>query len=128
MPPITAALLPPTLTSPPPAYSPTAPVDVIGNPHPTAQTPNGPSQPQVPMQLDIGGPTQSPTCPVIQPVIATIPPPSANPSNGCVPINGQAGVAATPVNGYATLTGNGNIRVPPDGMEDVPQSSDVPPV
>lgn len=57
--------------------------------------------------------------PVVVATSTAVPPPP----NGCAN-NSQAG----PANGYATLTGNGTVRSPPEGMEDVPLASDIPPV
>ena len=138
MPPITSALLTNNIAQTTPCYPATAPILISPNNHQTALSPVG-GQPT--MQLDLV-PTQQ-QCQNATIVAAVVPPQQqnpqtipANPPNGCVPVDGHVPhqqptsppASVTPANGYATLTGNGNIRVPPDGMEDAPQATDIPPV
>ncbi|XP_064093654.1 tyrosine-protein phosphatase 99A-like isoform X2 [Macrobrachium nipponense] len=84
--------------------------DPVIMPPVTTITP-APSVPKAASSLPVTSP-QTPSAPVI---------PVATPASTCA--NGQV-----PSNGHATLTGNGTIRVPPEGMEDAPQATDIPPV
>ncbi|KAK4304169.1 hypothetical protein Pmani_023889 [Petrolisthes manimaculis] len=88
----------PVTTTATTAISPLAPIKAPPSPLPITSSASPP-------------PPISPTAPVIP---GTPPPTCAN---------GQV-----PSNGHATLTGNGIVRVPPEGMEDAPQAADIPPV
>ncbi|XP_063603042.1 tyrosine-protein phosphatase 99A-like isoform X3 [Penaeus indicus] len=72
-----------------------------------------PAMPSAPSPVPLTSPPQTPSA-------ATLPAISTPPST-CA--NGQV-----PSNGHATLTGNGTVRVPPEGMEDAPQATEIPPV
>ncbi|KAK8381218.1 hypothetical protein O3P69_008230 [Scylla paramamosain] len=87
---------------------------IITMPPVTTITPVAPLTPKAPPSpLPLSTPPSTPSAPAL-PTVST--PPST-----CA--NGQV-----PSNGHAMLTGNGTIRVPPEGMEDTPQATEIPPV
>lgn len=108
-----AGLNDPIIAMPPvTTITPVAPVTTKApiSPIPITSSPASPSAPFMPT---VGTPPGSPSAPPM-PIVGTLPSTCAN---------GQV-----PSNGHATLTGNGTVRVPPEGMEDAPQATDFPPV
>lgn len=84
---------------------------IITMPPVTTIAPVAPKAPASPVPI-----TSSPASPSA-PTLPTVGTPPSTCANGQVPSNG-----------HATLTGNGIVRVPPEGMEDTPQATDIPPV